>query len=374
MQQCASLKTDAMRKGNALIAYVIDPFLRKEGERISYGHTHHFESLLIARTFLDLGYDVDVIDYGNRQFVPGKHYDFFVSARTNLEVISGRLNRDCTIIAHLDTSHYLFNNQAAYARALSLRDRRSVACPSIRIIEHNRAIECAHYGVVLGNETTMNTYRYAGTRLYPLPVPSSLDFEFPEKDYAGCRKHFLWFGSAGFVHKGLDLVLEAFSGMPDLHLHVCGPIEEDREFCDVFRRELFHTPNIHTIGWMDIGSSAFREIARNTAALVYPSCAEGQAGAVVVCLRAGLIPVISRESGLDIEGIGVMLQDCGIGEIRNQVKRIASLPEEELHRMTRAAWEYARDSHGEAYYAKRYRAIITDIMREVSAKQGAIRS
>lgn len=374
-QRSVSLQTTSTpARGVVLIAYVLDPFLVKKGEKISYGHTHHHESLLIARAFLSLGYDVDVIDYRNRDFIPSRSYDFFVSARTNLATIADRLNKDCTVIAHLDTSHYLFNNHAAYARTLMLRDRLGIACPSIRLIEKNWAIERADYGIVLGNEATMSTYRYAGKPLYPLTVPSPLTFPFPQKDYAECRRRFLWFGSAGFVHKGLDLVLEAFSRMPDLHLHVCGPIERDRRFVDAFRTWLLHTPNIHTIGWMDISSPEFIDLIRNTVALVYPSCAEGQAGSVVVCLQAGLIPIVSRESGLDIGDYGIVLQDSGIEEICRQVKRITSLPDSDLEKMTKDAWEHARATHGEESYLAQYRRIITEIMHGADETSGAVHS
>ena len=32
------------------------------------------------------------------------------------------------------------------------------------------------------------------------------------------------------VHKGLDLVLEAFAGMPEYHLTVCGPVAKEKDF------------------------------------------------------------------------------------------------------------------------------------------------
>jgi hypothetical protein len=363
-QRCISLKTRGTPRGDALIAYVIDPFLLKEGEAVSYGHTHHIESLMIAQTFLDLGYNVDVIDFRNRHFIPRKTYAFFVSARTFLSVIADRLNKDCIVIAHLDTSHFSFNNHAAYGRILALQRRRGISCPSIRVIEHNKAIERAHYGIVLGNETTMDTYRYSNTKLFPLSVPSPLTFPQLAREYASCRNHFLWFGSSGFVHKGLDLVLEAFCGMPDLHLHVCGPIHDDKDFCDAFRQELFHTANIHTIGWVDVSSPEFREIAKKTAALIYPSCAEGQAGSAVICLHAGLIPVLSRESGLDIGEFGFVLRDCTIDEIRRDSKNIASFSEHELERISKRAREYAQKVHTEEYYRAVYRDIIIEILNE----------
>jgi glycosyltransferase involved in cell wall biosynthesis len=374
-QRCASLKTTVEPvKGNVLIAYVLDPFLRKEGEPLSCSHTHHYESLLIARALLDLGYNVDVIDYNNRHYLPVKRYAFLISARTYLEEISSRLNPDCTIIAHLDTSHYIVNNLAVYSRVLALRERRGIACPSIRLIEHNRAIEFSDYGIVLGNEVTMNTYRYAGARLFPINVPSPLVFPFPDKNYGECRNHYLWFGSSGFVHKGLDLVLEAFCKMPDLHLHICGPVQDDPEFCDAFRSELFHTPNIHTIGWIDVSTPEFQEIARKVVALVYPSCAEGQAGSVVLCLHAGIIPMVSRESGLDIEDFGVMLNDCAVDEITERVRKLSTLDDDVLEQMTKGAWNHARGMHVGDKYAAGYRSIITEIMDDIAKDAAGVQS
>ena len=64
------------------------------------------------------------------------------------------------------------------------------------------------------------------------------------------------------MHKGLDLVLEAFARMPELHLTVCGPIHEEPAFEAAFRRELYETPNIETLGWVDIASPAFAELLR----------------------------------------------------------------------------------------------------------------
>jgi len=60
-----SLKSEEGNRGDVLLSYVIKPFLFRKGEPIPNDHTNYWESLQIARTFLDLGYNVDVIDYKN---------------------------------------------------------------------------------------------------------------------------------------------------------------------------------------------------------------------------------------------------------------------------------------------------------------------
>src|SRR3989304_4986334 len=144
-------------KGNVLLSYIIEPFLIRKGDTISNIHTHYWESWQIAQTFLDHGYAVDVIHYENTSFVPSKKYDYFVSARTNLETIAKRLNKDCIKIAHLDTAHWLFNNSAAYDRLYSLQSRRGITLKKgIRYVEPNLAIELADLATVLGNQFTMD--------------------------------------------------------------------------------------------------------------------------------------------------------------------------------------------------------------------------
>lgn len=42
------------------------------------------------------------------------------------------------------------------------------------------------------------------------------------KSISSSRRNFLWFGSVGLIHKGLDIVIDAFKELPDLSLNVYG--------------------------------------------------------------------------------------------------------------------------------------------------------
>ena len=86
-----SLKPRTQVMGNMLLDFIIEPFLRKPGEPIFNAHTHDWESVQMDRTFLDLGYCVDVVSYRNFEFIPRKNYSFFVAARTNFVRIARHL-------------------------------------------------------------------------------------------------------------------------------------------------------------------------------------------------------------------------------------------------------------------------------------------
>jgi glycosyltransferase involved in cell wall biosynthesis len=358
-----SLKTAQAFQGNVLLSYRTTPFI-KSGKLETKQHNSAWEITQIAKTFLDLGYGVDVIYWLDNHFVPKKDYKVFIDVHSNLERISPLLNNDCIKILHIVWAHWLFHNYAEMKRLLELRDRRNIVLKPFRQLSPSRGIEFADFATILGNEFTMSTYSYAQKPMFRIPASTVAVYAWPEKkDFEACRRSFLWFGGGGMVHKGLDLVLEAFSELPEYHLTVCGPLDYEKAFVNAYYKELYKTPNIRSIGWVDVNSVDFVEITNNCIGLVHPSCSEGQSGSVVNCLHAGLIPIISRESGIDInDDFGIVLRDCSIDEIKQVVKNVSSLSSKELKTMARQAWEFAGANHTKERFSEEYRGAIEKIL------------
>lgn len=350
-------------RGRVLLSYIIDPFLLRPGDAISNQHTHYWESAEIARLFLQRDYAIDVISYRNTWFMPKHAYDVFISARTNLQQIAERLNPNCIKIAHLDTAHWVANNRAAYGRLNDLKERRGIVLHDPKLIEKNWAIEHADIATVLGNDYTLETYRYAKKPIYRIPISTPAVYEWPEdKNFSDCRMNFIWFGSAGFVHKGLDLVLEAFAGLPDHRLTVFAPLEAEPRFCRAFHRELYETANINAYGWIDVESVSFQNQMDNAIGLVYPSCAEGGGGSVLTCMHAGVIPIVTRSASVDLNGAGVELCQCSVGAIRAAIESISAEPAQKLRALSLAAWNQARANHTRERFSGTYGHFIDTVI------------
>lgn len=370
------LSHKGQKRGNVLISYIVEPFLLKPGEEISSAHHHDWMSWQMGRTFTSFGYDVDVIDYQDYRFNPGKEYDFFVGARTNFQRLAELLPSSCVKIVHLDTAHWLFNNAEDYRRHLELQRRRGVTLNSFKSVEPNWAIEYADYATInWGNQFNIGTYSYAGKPIFQIPLPTAAVYPSPEdKDYQTCRNHFLWFGSAGLVHKGLDLVLEAFSQMPEYRLTVCGPLRgrgakaykgplsNEPRFEAAFHRELYESGHIHTAGWVDVESRQFSEIVNQCIGVIFPSCSEGCAGSVITCMQAGLIPIVSYQTNVEVGDFGYCLNECSIEEIKKNVRLVAALPPDELKKKAHRAWQFCRTHHTREKFAQNYRRAVEQIM------------
>jgi glycosyltransferase involved in cell wall biosynthesis len=350
----AKLPASGKRRGSVLISYIPDDVAKSESD-VSPDHTHFWECRQMAMTYAKAGFDVDVVRFDDAAVRPSKDYDLLVAARTDLERLSRLLPGHCLKIAHLDTAHFLTHNANALARLVGIRDRHGVALRSNRMVENNWAIEVADLGCVLGNRFTADSYAYAGKPIHRIPLSSVQQFDWDDdKDFESSRKTFLWFGSGGFAHKGLDVVIDAFTELPDHRLLICGPVDVEKRFVKAFHKQMYESTNIETIGWVDITSDRFRDITRRTIATIYPSCSEGGGGSVITCMHAGLIPIVTEEASVDIGDSGVVLEKASVYDVRQAVLEIDSADAGELERRARSAWNTARGRHTREHFAAEY--------------------
>lgn len=350
------LPAEGERRGALLLSYILDPFLLGDPGRIPYSHTHFWESFTIARTWAALGYDVDCVSWTNAAFEPAQDYDVVIDVRTNLERWAPRLPGALKVL-HADTAHYSFHNPAQERRYHDLARRRGAALLDHKRLPENRAAEVADAVVVLGNRFTRSTYAFAGKPVLHVPVSVPFTYAADEgKDFAAVRRRFLWFGSGGLVHKGLDLTLEAFAGLPDHELLICGPIRRERDFERAYFRELYETPNIRTLGWVDVAPASFLALARTCLGLVYPSCSEGGGSSVYTCMHAGLVPLVNFEVSVDVDpSFGLLLEQVTPEAIRAAVRELSGRSPAALATMAAAAREQARRVSSKEIFAAAYR-------------------
>ncbi len=368
-RQIITLSPEGLSCGRVLFSYIIGGFFLEPDMPISNRHTNIWQSMKMAETFVELGYEVDVIHWTNDHFVPTEPYAFFVDVRRNLERLAPLLNKDCVKIMHLDTAHILFHNVAEASRLLQLQRRRGVTLKARRYEIPNLGIEHADYATATGNDFVVSTFDYAQKKIFKLPSPCAVSMSQPKKDWERCRSHFLWFSSSGLVHKGLDLALEAFKALPECHLTICAPMDGEKDFVAAYYKELYETPNITTLGWIDIDSEQFQEIANACIAMIHLSCSEGGAPSIKTCMHAGLIPIVSYESGVDVHDFGFCLMDCSLDNVKEVIGHIAMLSRNELEEKTSKAWDFARQNYTRENFSIEYRKVILEIIDTVKARE-----
>ena len=345
-------------KGTALVCYITEPFYIKDvGTVVS--HQNQWEAVEIARILNELGFIVDVVDYRDEEFQPARRYDLLFGIGFNFERYASMLHTPVLKIYYATEAHWSFHNRAEHERLTWLERRRGVKLQPRRTGRMDRSAELADVILCLGNEFTRSTYLPYNPNVLSIDI-SSFDFlGWPDgKDFELAKRCFLWFGGWGMVHKGLDLVLEVFKELTHLELYIGGNVGRDSEFVKVYRRELFESSNIKLLDWLDIRSQVFEDITRRCGYVLYPSCSEGEAGSVITCMHRGLVPIMTRETGVDTNDFGVILDDAQIETVRDAVLHAAERSAMDLERCSKKAFDEAKRRYTREAFSRNLRTIL----------------
>ena len=346
-------------QGTVVLSYLTDSFTV---DAAAHFHSNRWECRAMARAFQDAGFEVDVINHDDRVYAPPADCAAIVDLHANLDRLAALAPPSARRIFHATGAHWEFQNRAEHARLAALLARRGVSLPPRRQVPPSRAIETAQFATTTGNAFTIGTFAFAGKSMRRVPISSVFVQDWNgARNFAECGRRFLWLGSFGFVHKGLDLVLEAFAHTPGLHLTVAGALDLEPDFMQAFSREL-SLPNVQVAGWVDTKSEAFRQLLATHGAIVYPSCSEGGGGSVITCLHGGLIPIVTREASVDVGDFGCELCGAEVAEIISALEDIAALPAAELAARCRAGWEFARAQHTREAFERNYRALMGEMI------------
>lgn len=353
------------KKGAILISYITEPFTLAPWEKFSNFHTMYWECREIARLFAEKGYAVDAVSAENTAFIPKKPYAYCLDVEHGLSRLSKHLPANCIKLFRILNPHWKAYNDAEQIRLDRLEARRSVRLKPRRMRKPSQNAELADFLEGFGNRAVFGTFSRFNKPIFFVPISAVIEFDFPEnKDFAAASKHFMWIGGGGAVLKGLDLCLEAFARMPNLHLHVCGPIYGEKDFTDEYKKELEDTPNIHVYGRIDVGGTQFAELIRKCGAVIYPSGGEGTSGAIIQAMHAGLVPIITHITGIQENAGYIQLEDDPTPEsVARAAQDFAALPPDVIRDLSKRIWEYARKTYTREEFSKAYRRFIEEVLK-----------
>ena len=187
-----------------------------------------------------------------------------------------------------------------------------------------------------------------------------------KKDFNKIRKNFLFFGSGGTLHKGLDIVINIFKKRTDLNLTICGNYDYEPNFknyySNVFENKF---SNIKFAGFVNIESDEFKNIMDNNAAVIFPSLSEGGAVAILnVMANGGLIPIISESSGLDVGHYGFMFQEISEKNVEQYIDKFLQLDIDKLRELSTSVKNETRHLYSYDKYKTNLAQIINNELKE----------
>jgi glycosyltransferase involved in cell wall biosynthesis len=358
------LTPDAPTTGRVLMSYstrVYHDLLAGKG--FDRTHISAWQNLQIARIFLDLGFEIEVFHFEDENYLPKGSFDVVVDIVSNLGRLGDALDPGTIKILYPMFAHWTIHNLNSYARHRALAERRGVAIPPKRLLSPNSSVECADFIFCKGGQFGRSTYNYSDNSLIPVAQihPHAIN-EFIDRDFGDCGRNFIWIGGSSAVHKGLDLVLEAFASLPDLNITVLGRVAEERRFAEVYRKELFELPNVRIAGWVDTLSDDFRSIVSNASGIVAPSATELSCGSVIAGMMNGLIPITTVTTDIDVAGIGRSIEDGTVQAVHDAVVEVADMSPASLRDLSHAARDASQELYGGEKFIRTFRIAVCNAL------------
>ena len=349
----------------ALVYFKTDPVFSRR-LRDAYVHTNNAEIITMIGIFNRLGFSVDLVDrdadWSEIEPLLAHDYDVYLA---NTAGNSAPLHKK--INARLQARHRIFfaagpepevSNRLVEARHADFDRRTGGRCMRRRLVEgEDLKQRFARMNAIfyVGNDFSAETYASHNLRSFRIYPSTSPKLQFDAAALVGKRSnHFMYFGGNGLICKGLDLVLEAFDGLEGVTLDVCGPASET-DFWQYYKPLLARNPQIRVHGFVQPGGKIFSNITASAAFQIFPGSAEGCATSVVTCMRRGVIPVTTRETGIDSGDYGITIKDASVPGIRALVTRLKSMPPAEMRRRVidtyLASMEYTPERFGRSFEA-----------------------
>lgn len=337
----------------ALLSYITAPF-----KKDSLSHTNYFEAQSWAKILHELGYIVDIVHYENSRKVDLSKYDLISGFGDVFQrYFENTANIKTKTIYYGAGMHVCHQNNATLQRIKDVNKKKNVLLTkSARFVEKTWTHQTTLVDgiIALGNEVCADSYRkYFDGGVYSLPAPFYKTFDAKTiitQRVENSKKHYLWFGSSGLVHKGLDLCLDYFVKNKDIFLHVCGPIDNEPDFVTTYKKELYETQNIKTYGFVDIQSKEFENILINCSFVIFPSCSEGGGVSGITAIgNGGLIPIITKETTINT-GYEIWIDGFDYKSIDIAIQKSKKLSFNEVQKMQYENQKVVLQNHSQKKY------------------------
>lgn len=352
-------------KKRAIICYMIRPFLLK-GANESAPNIEW--SRIIAKQISELGYNVDIVEWNTNKKIKLTQYELAFGFGKQFD----RCLRSELIkykFPFLTGASPYYSNVAEQKRNVEFTRRNNEAMPFIlrRQVPINgglmdlAALRNATAAFYLGNDWVKNTYEFMVENLIELPNVGcgNVSFKAIHRNVEEAKYNFLWFGGIGMMHKGLDLCIEAFRQFQNCTLFVAG--SKDDDVFDYYRGD-FENGNVQYLGFIDVNSDEYKSICEKCLFSILPSCSEAGCSSVLTTMKSGMIPIISKECGIDVFDFGYILKENTVEEITKTIDLAIEITEEKANVMQANTSAYVEHKHTYLAFEKAIKSSLTNFV------------
>lgn len=342
-----------------LISYITGPFLGANG----FMHQNYITSHIVAESFSELGYDVDIVDYSAKGLdIAYENYAVIFGMGDNFERSFYHPARTIPRIHLITGAHDDFHN------AMSLKSVKDFYELSGLWLTREANVQptCNYYAmfnadaaIILARGSVFEdcNARFVN-KLYPLNnnilgVFSPLPVKTPESRTA----NFLFLSGGRQITKGLHLLMEVARIRKDLKFYVVVPAI-DPELRDYYQDLLLEGSNVRLFQSLRMDSEEMREILTACSYSIAPSYVDGLPGGTIEPMSAGLIPIVSKHCGFAPEKFIFEMEDLSARALEEAINLVLELEDSEFAELSRQVKNYAIENFSPAYVKEELKEIL----------------
>ena len=338
-----------------LVSYLIPP--TNDFAKLDYTHTNVRECFTALEIFKTLGYNIDIVNYASKKRIDYTKYSIIYGFGQPYErsfYQSHKLHR----IGYMTGCNPWFANDLSTFKVKDFYRKTGIlAVYSSRVVDFrwNFFGTMSDLIIVLGNAQTEQTLLMRDSDIKTQIISSFFNdvgkIDLETKNFERAKTNFLWFGSSGLLHKGLDICLDIFAERSDITLHICGASKDETDFWKHYEPLIANKANIINHGFLDIKSVQFKQILMQCATILAPSVSEGGAPALIqVCATGGLMPVFTKYAGVNLDHFGIMMESPTIAAIGAAIDSVLLKSGTEMKENAKKTANFVQENYTFAQY------------------------
>lgn len=331
---------------HVLISYIITPFENPN----TFTHQNYITSHIVAETFRDLGYNVDIVDYHDEKAaIDYLKYAVIFGMGENFERSFFCQNRKTPRIHLITGAHDDFHNAMSLKSVEDFYQLSGLWLPT----EANVSKSCNYYasynadlGIILAHGYVFEEYkkRFA-KKLYALNNNILGIFkEFKPKTAETRTNNFLFLSGGKQITKGFHLLMEVAKQRKDLNFYVVVPYINE-VLVDYYHDHLISESNVFLFKNLRMDSKQMQDIIEACSYSVAPSYVDGLPGGTIEPMSAGLIPIVSKNCGFPDEKFIIEMQDLTSTSLHQAIDRVLQLMDAEYVELSNMAKQYALEKY-----------------------------
>lgn len=333
-------------------------------------HANYMHANQIVKYFINNDYCIDVCtcsDIFSFEILKNKKYDIVIGLGEVFKRICKSQSTAKKIIFITENNPIIVSKKYAERIAYFKQRHPYINCDASMVRKgyiDEDMFELSDLAIIMSSRYNAESMKHYFDKEYLINSNAFINSEYVfdranlENRIEQIKRNFLWFGSDGLIHKGVDILIDAFKEMPELAINFYG--------LSTAERRLFHklrVSNTLDCGRVNVQKTEFIDkIVNQHCFIIFPSCSEGMSTAVATCMAHGIIPILTKECGFEPNEYIIELGGWHIEDIKCAVKRAISMNNEDILNFREGCFQYARKNFSLEKFDSSFEDIMDDIL------------